>query len=62
VLLRKLLGGDAHAASSDEPYPELRVDGRRMPIQLYPDDPTPPPLALIDILSVESWIDQGAPF
>ncbi|HEY7955115.1 MAG TPA: Ig-like domain-containing protein [Polyangia bacterium] len=56
VLLRKLLGGNA--ASKDPPYPEMGVDGRRMPLNL--DDSAAPPLDPAKIALIEQWIDDGA--
>jgi hypothetical protein len=68
VLLRKLLGGDPHADSSDPPTANLGVRGRRMPLYELvcpvsgqtlgtPDQVywTEPQLRLI-----QDWIDQGA--
>jgi hypothetical protein len=73
VLLRKLIGGDPHADSMDPPAPDLRVDGRRMPLQENPCDPTLPLptwtcadgqtttfLCPEQIKLVQDWIDQGA--
>jgi hypothetical protein len=75
VLLRKLIGGDAHADSQDPPAPEMGVDGRRMPLQENPCDPTLPPtmrtcadgqtttfLCPEQIRLVQDWIDQGAAY
>lgn len=56
VLLRKLLGGNA--ASKDPPYPEMGVDGRRMPLML--DDSAAPPLDPSAIALIQEWIDDGA--
>jgi hypothetical protein len=53
VLLRKLLGGDAHEASTDPPYPEIGVDGRRMPLAGDPLDDD-------SIRAIQRWIDGGA--
>jgi hypothetical protein len=62
VLLRKLLGGNAHEAAGDPPYPEMGIDGRRMPIQANPltQPAPPPPLDLATIQTIQRWIDQGA--
>jgi hypothetical protein len=62
VLLRKLLGGNAHEAAGDPPYPEMGIDGRRMPIQANPltQPVPPPPLDLDTIKKIQLWIDQGA--
>lgn len=69
VLLRKLIGGDPQAASFDPPYPNLRVDGRRMPISLCElppqdcpaDQPPPPPFTNDELQLVQDWIAAGAP-
>ena len=69
VLLRKLLGGDPQAASFDPPYPNLRVDGRRMPISLCelppsqcPQDQQPAaPFTDDELRLVQDWIAAGAP-
>jgi hypothetical protein len=53
VLMRKLLGGSHQEGSKDDPYPEMGVDGRRMP----KDGPY---LSDTDLRSVQDWIDQGA--
>jgi hypothetical protein len=67
VLLRKLLGGDRRLDSRDEEYPEMKVDGRRMPLFLIdPDAPNrrtfegAPQLPNTAIQTVQDWIDQGA--
>jgi hypothetical protein len=60
VLVRKLIGGNAHASSKDPPYPEMQVDGRRMPILLDENAPAPNPLDDATIRLVQDWIDQGA--
>jgi hypothetical protein len=60
VLLRKLLGGSPQADSQDPPYPNLRVDGRRMPIALD-ETQSAPPLPTDQIQRVEDWIAAGAP-
>jgi hypothetical protein len=58
VLLRKLLGGVR--ISTDPLYPQMRVDGRRMPIEIDPGTPVPPPLPDEQILRVQQWIQDGA--
>jgi len=61
ALLRKLIGGNPRADSRDEPYPNMAVDGRRMPIP--PDDGEPgyPPLDDVLIRELQAWIAAGAP-
>jgi hypothetical protein len=59
-LLRKTLGGDHRLASTDDPYPEMRVEGRRMPLKLHDSDPNPAPLDPASIAVLQQWIDQGA--
>jgi hypothetical protein len=69
VLLRKLIGGSPAAASFDPPYPNMGVDGRRMPISLCdlppdqcpPDQPTPAPFDDDQLRLVQDWIAAGAP-
>ncbi len=61
ILLRKMLGGDHHDASFDPPYPEMQIDGRRMPLDLVLMQPALDPLGESFIAEVQSWIDQGAP-
>jgi hypothetical protein len=61
ALLRKVLGGDRRLASEDAPYPEMRVDGRRMPLPLNDGDPPPPPLRDDQVRLLQQWIDDGAP-
>lgn len=56
VLVRKLLGG--HRASHDPDYPEMGVDGRRMPLAL--DNSSATPLAPETIALIQRWIDGGA--
>jgi hypothetical protein len=61
VLLRKLLGGGAPAAAPETgevPYPNTRVDGKRMPIDL--DGLASAPLDPASIAIVQQWIDDGA--
>lgn len=60
LLLRKLIGGDAHLASQDGPYPEMGVEGRRMPIGLEERTPPPPPLSAGELERIQRWIDAGA--
>ena len=60
VLLRKLLGGSPEADSHDPPYPSMRVDGRRMPIDLD-ETKSKDPLPIEQIQLVEDWIAAGAP-
>ena len=61
VLLRKLLGGSPLADSLDPPYPNLRVDGRRMPIPLDPAAPADTTLSEEELRLVQDWIAAGAP-
>jgi len=61
VLFRKLLGGNPQADSRDPPYPNMRVDGRRMPIPIDESEPFDMPLSDTDLQSVEDWIAAGAP-
>jgi hypothetical protein len=61
VLLRKLLGGNPQADSRDPPYPNMRVDGRRMPIPLDESAPADVTLSDTELQSVEDWIAAGAP-
>lgn len=58
VLLRKLIGGDRHAATADPPYPDMRVDGRRMPLE--PDGSAGEPFDEAALRTVERWIAEGA--
>lgn len=60
VLLRKLIGGSPAADSQDPPYPALRVDGRRMPINL--DESPKEPLPESQLRIVQDWIAEGAVF
>jgi len=61
VLLRKLLGGNPQADSRDPPTPNMRVDGRRMPIPLDESLPAGPFLSDTELQSIEDWIVAGAP-
>lgn len=61
VLMRKLLGGNPQADSRDPPYPNMRVDGRRMPIPLDESAPFDMPLGDTDLQAIEDWIAAGAP-
>lgn len=60
ALLRKLIGGNRREDSKDPPYPEMQVDGRRMPRPLVDGDPAPDPLPDEFIAKVQRWIDEGA--
>jgi hypothetical protein len=60
VLLRKLIGGDPHADSIDPPYPDLAVDGRRMPIPLDESLPAADALSDDELHAIQSWIVSGA--
>lgn len=54
VLLRKLLGGDPSDRAGGEPFPQMAIDGDRMP---------PWPASPVDdatLRLVEAWIDGGA--
>ncbi len=60
-LLRKLIGGNAVHDSRDPPYPDVRVDGRRMPLaEPICDDPEPPPFDDVALRQIQDWIDGGA--
>lgn len=61
VLLRKLIGGNPDADSRDPPYPNLRVDGRRMPIPLDETQPADAPLDDTTLRLIQDWIAGGAP-
>jgi hypothetical protein len=61
VLLRKLLGGSPTADSLDPPYPNMRVDGRRMPIPLDESQPATETLSADDLDLIQDWIFAGAP-
>ncbi|MDB4970519.1 MAG: hypothetical protein JWN44_6208 [Myxococcales bacterium] len=61
VLLRKLLGGSPTADSLDPPYPNTRVDGRRMPIPLDESQPATETLSDPDLVMIQDWIFAGAP-
>ena len=60
VLLRKLLGGNPQANSHDPAYPNLRVDGQRMPIDIDSERALPP-LDDGTLALVQQWIAAGAP-
>jgi hypothetical protein len=66
VVLRKLLGGDAHLVTG-ESYPQSGVVGRRMPLPTQEIDPVThqrqPSLPLSDeaVRLIQRWIDEGAP-
>jgi hypothetical protein len=68
VFLRKMLGGDPHADSSDPPTDDLAVPGRRMPLyESVCGEPLPPKddlggfyLDEASIRTVQEWITQGA--
>lgn len=62
VLLRKLIGGNPQANSGNVPYPNMRVDGQRMPIDINdPDERALPPLDDDTLRRVQAWIAGGAP-
>jgi hypothetical protein len=61
VLLRKLLGGSPQADSRDPAYPNMRVDGRRMPIPLDESAPADQTLSDGELRTVQAWIAGGAP-
>ncbi|HEX4460389.1 MAG TPA: Ig-like domain-containing protein [Polyangia bacterium] len=60
VLLRKLIGGDPHADSIDPAYPDLAVDGRRMPIPLDESQPATQVLSDDELHRIQDWIAGGA--
>ena len=60
VLLRKLIGGNPQANSMDPPYPNMGVDGQRMPIDLATEVALPP-LDDASLRLVQDWIAAGAP-
>ena len=60
VLLRKLIGGDPHADSLDPSYPDLAVDGRRMPIPLDESQPATEVLDDDELHAIQDWIAGGA--
>ena len=60
VLLRKLIGGDPHADSIDPAYPDLAVDGRRMPIPLDESQPATDVLSDDELHAIQDWISGGA--
>jgi hypothetical protein len=59
-LLRKLLGGSPSADSLDPPYPNMGVDGRRMPIPLDEGLPATSTLSNENLRLVQAWIAGGA--
>jgi hypothetical protein len=61
VLLRKLIGGNPAADSQDPPYPALRVDGRRMPLNLDDAESSGTPFTDDQLRIVQDWIAAGAP-
>jgi hypothetical protein len=61
VLLRKLIGGNPRADSRDEPYPNVGVDGRRMPIPANDDAPGLPAMDIESLRKIQAWIVAGAP-
>lgn len=61
ALLRKLIGGNPQADSRDPPYPDLAVDGRRMPIPLDETAPATETLSDDTLRLVQAWIAGGAP-
>lgn len=60
VLLRKLIGGNPQANSTNPPYPNMRVDGQRMPISLDTEQATTP-VSDDTLRLVQAWIAAGAP-
>jgi hypothetical protein len=60
VLLRKLIGGNPQANSMGPAYPNMRVDGQRMPIDLQTEQATAP-LGEESLRLVQDWIAAGAP-
>lgn len=61
VLLRKLIGGSPQADSQDPPYPAMRVDGRRMPLNLDATESSGTPLSEDQLRIIQDWILEGAP-
>ena len=61
VLLRKLIGGSPQADSQDPPYPAMRVDGRRMPLNLDAAESSGTPLSDDSLRVIQDWIAAGAP-
>ena len=61
VLLRKLIGGNPQADSKDPPYPNMRVDGRRMPLLLDAAESAGDPLPDDQLRTIQDWIAAGAP-
>jgi hypothetical protein len=65
VFLRKMLGGDPHAESSDPPTADLAVPGRRMPLYESVCGEALPDvdgfyLDEASMRTVQEWINQGA--
>jgi hypothetical protein len=61
VLLRKLIGGSPQGDSQDPPYPNMRVDGRRMPLNLDDAESSGTPFTDDQLRIVQDWIASGAP-
>jgi hypothetical protein len=59
-LLRKLIGGNPSADSIDPPYPNMAVDGRRMPIPLDESQPASERLDDASLELIQDWIAGGA--
>jgi hypothetical protein len=61
-LLRKLIGGNAVRDTSDPPYPDVQVDGRRMPIPIEEPCQEHPfrYFSENELRLVQEWIDGGA--
>jgi hypothetical protein len=60
-LMRKLVGGNVVRDTSDPPYPDVGVDGRRMPLPERVCNEDPRYLTDEQIRLVQEWIDGGAP-
>jgi hypothetical protein len=61
LLLRKLIGGNPRADSRDPAYPNMAIDGRRMPIPLDPGAPVLAPLPDDTLRQIQAWIAGGTP-